>query len=600
MSRLRIGGSAILLLLALAAVAWSAGTPSSAATATDVYYKTEGLVSGPPAPQLSGDDYPRLNLPSIFSENRLWVWFLAQQHLYLGGFVLGALFLVLLFEHCGLIVRKRETAQRFDDLACQTLRLIVLVLALTAIVGGILLFALLALYPDLTGYLGRTFHYSFLMYGLLFFAFSGTVYLYYHTWQWMQARWKVLHAVIGLVANLVGLVFLMLANSWSTFMMSPAGVDQAGHFLGNQWHLLHNALWNPLNVHRFFGNLVFASGVLGAYAAYGALTASNHEDRASYDWRGSVMFITMVLALFTIPFGGYWLLREIYGYRQQMGITLLGGLLAWLNILVVSLMGLLFLGVNYYLWQKIGSEEDAARYRSHVKYVLFLLIASILVYITPHTLIITPDELAAMRGQQHPIVGNFGVESAKQPAVNIMMLVTGWSLLMMLRSRYKIGEQRHTVSDGAIDGLFVAGAMNIIWLGIYGYYIPANVRVGLSVPMVMSTLSVVVMGSVLTVRRVRRLTPMSPSSWGRLSTRGHVALFSIAVTVSWLMGLGGYMRSAVRLFWHVMEISRDTSPWGFTHTIGFATNMITFNVLFFWGIFLLLFWLSKSSMRSTP
>ncbi|HET6674324.1 MAG TPA: hypothetical protein VFG71_03245 [Nitrospiraceae bacterium] len=31
---------------------------------------------------------------------------------------------------------------------------------------------------------------------------------------------------------------------------------------------------------------------------------------------------------------------------------------------------------------------------------------------------------------------------------------------------------------------FAIGALNIIWLAIYGYYIPANVRVGLSVPQV--------------------------------------------------------------------------------------------------------------------
>ena len=40
------------------------------------------------------------------------------------------------------------------------------------------------------------------------------------------------------------------------FMMSPAGVDAEGRYLGNVWHLLHSALWNPLNVHRFLADIM--------------------------------------------------------------------------------------------------------------------------------------------------------------------------------------------------------------------------------------------------------------------------------------------------------------------------------------------------------
>jgi hypothetical protein len=36
---------------------------------------------------------------------------------------------------------------------------------------------------------------------------------------------------------------------------------------------------------------------------------------------------------------------------------------------------------------------------------------------------------------------------------------------------------------------------------------------------------------------------------------------------------------------------RDNSPWAHTHTVGFAANMISFNVLFFWISILFVFWL---------
>jgi len=70
--------------------------------------------------------------------------------------------------------------------------------------------------------------------------------------------------------------------------MSPAGVDEQGRFLGNIWHVIHTALWNPLNVHRILGNMAFGGGVVAAYAAYKFLAAKTDEDRAHYDWMGYI------------------------------------------------------------------------------------------------------------------------------------------------------------------------------------------------------------------------------------------------------------------------------------------------------------------------
>jgi hypothetical protein len=301
----------------------------------------------------------------------------------------------------------------------------------------------------------------------------------------------------------------------------------------------------------------------------------------------------MIFGLFTVPFGGYWLSREIYGFRQQMGITMFGGLIAWMNIILMLLIGVLFAAINYYIWQRIDSIKGTEHYRSYAKYAFFILVVCILVYITPHTLVMRPLELKAIGGQQHPIVGNFGVESSKQTAINIMMVVTTGSLLLLWRSRYRLADRIQGVVDPALAGLFFAGTANIIWLGIYGYFIPANVRVGLSIPMVLSTASIILFGSVMTLVSVQRAKLVTSLSWGNLSVRGYYALLFMAVTITWIMGVGGYMRSALRLFWHVLEIMRDNSPWGFTYPIGFAANMITINALVFWSVLLFLFWLQK-------
>jgi hypothetical protein len=387
---------------------------------------------------------------------------------------------------------------------------------------------------------------------------------------------------------------MMLANSWGTFMMSPAGVDAQGRFLGNYWHVLHNALWTPLNIHRITGNIILGASVMAAYAAYQARTARIQRDRAYYDWMGYVSFLIMVFAIFTVPFGGYWLSREIYSYKQLMGIIMFGGLLAWWGVILVFLIGALFVAINYYLWQRIEATGETERYRHYAKYVFFILLVCFLVYVTPHTYVMSPSEVEAIGGQQHPILGNFGVESAKQPAINVMTVVTVWSLIMLWQSRYFTETVIYPIGQPTLVGLFLAGAVNILWLGIYGFYVPANTRVGLSVPMVITTLSIIVFGSVLTLRTVFRTKfIIKPMEWGNLSARGYLTLLFIAVTVTWIMGLGGYRRSSLRLFWHATEVFRDNSPWAFTHTVGFAANVITINVLFFWCALLFTFWLAK-------
>ena len=69
-----------------------------------------------------------------------------------------------------------------------------------------------------------------------------------------------------------------------------------------------------------------------------------------------------------------------------------------------------------------------------------------------------------------------------------------------------------------------------------------------------------------------------------------------------MMGLMGYIRVLGQTFWHVNEIMRDNSPWAYTHTVGFAANMISANVLFFWISIMFVFWFgalaAKGSSRS--
>src|SRR5438094_8706391 len=228
------------------------------------------------------------------------------------------------------------------------------------------------------------------------------------------------------------------------------------------------------------------------------------------------------------PGAGYRRMREAYAYRQQMGNTLMGGLLAWLFIIQATMIGILFLSSNYYLWQAMGRMRGAEKYQRYIKYMVFVLVCGFLIFITPHTIVMTPAELKAMGGQQHPVLGNYGVMSAKNGAINTIITTTVLSFIMYQRAN-KIPTVRWApLGNAFLVGLFAMAFINIIWLAIYGYYIPANVRVGLSVPQVASTLSCLFIGVILNSFMLRGAKDTGPIAWGQISVRSQYALIMLA------------------------------------------------------------------------
>jgi cytochrome bd ubiquinol oxidase subunit I len=232
--------------------------------------------------------------------------------------------------------------------------------------------------------------------------------------------------------------------------------------------------------------------------------------------------------------------------------------------------------------------------------MVFVLITCFIVWLTPHTIVMTPAELKAMGGQQHPVLGNYGVMSAKNGAINTIITTTVLSFIMYQRANKIPTVKWASLGNAFLFGLFTMAFININWLAIYGYYIPANVRVGLSVPQVATTLSCLFIGVILNSLMLKGAKDTGPIAWGQISVRSQYALIMLATAFTWMMGLMGYIRSSVRLFWHVNEIMRDNSPWAFTHTIGFGANMISFNVLFFWVTILFVFWLGSLGVKKAP
>src|SRR2546421_699350 len=561
---------------------------------TDIYYGTPGRPASEPAPRLTAGDYPRYG--SV--DSRLAIWVVTQQHTYFGGFVLALPIFCLIIEVMGLLTRDPVAAVRYDRLARDFLRISPIAFSISSLLGVTLVGALLTFYPTFFRYITGVFKSMMGIYAVVFLAESWALYLYYYSWDRLsEGGRKWIHAAIGVVVNVCGTLLLFLANSWVSFMMSPAGVDQAGRFLGNSWHTLHTALWNPFNVHRFLADMMTGGAVVLGYSAFRFLTAENQDQRGYYDWMGYVfLFITMA-ALIPMPFAGYWLMRSVYAFRQQLGVTMMGGMLTWMFVLQAIAVGALFIGANYYLWQGMARLPGSERCRRYIKYILYGFVLSFLVWFTPHTLVLTSEEAKDIGGAQHPVIGNYGVMSAKNGAINTMILLSALSYILYKRASKVITAPWAWTGDLVIGTVFCGALLNVLGVSVYGFYLPANVRVGLSLPQALSTLTALIVGLLVNRAILENAHTVGPIAWGKMPVRGQVTLFLLGMAFTWVMGLMGFIRSSGRLGWHVHEIMRDGSPWVFTPGLGFAAGMVTLNMALFWVLLLGVFLLSPRGLR---
>ena len=460
-------------------------------------------------------------------DSRKLVWFLAQLHLYFGAFVLGVPLFAVIIE----LVGWRNKDKKFDKLAYEFTSLLSVAYATTAAFGGLLAFTLFTLYPTFMGYMAGTFKNIMFIYALLFFGETFCLYLYYYGWDWMSGgdefnkRFqmvmkaiggvilfigvlfllgiggphmrgdtrafmailyiiplgaglyiikdrKSLHVFIGILLNIFGTAIMQMANSWAGFMMGPAGVTEKGDFLGSTWTAFDNHLASPIAIHRMLGNLAFGGLVAGAYAAVKFIGSKTEEDKAHYDWMGYISNFVAIAGLIPLPFAGYYLGREVYSTSAVMGNNMMGGDFSWTFIIQAMLVGSLFLISNYYLWSGMTRIPGAERYYGYIKFMLALIIISFAIWLTPHNLPLTGDEVGKMGGSAfHPTLKYFGLMPAKNAVVNLIILSTFFSFLLYRRGnkgeRVPISKQGNTAKITIIIG----GLAAIAIIGQYAIYL---------------------------------------------------------------------------------------------------------------------------------
>lgn len=588
--------------------------------------------------------------------SRVAIWITAQVHLMFAAFMLGVPMFAVVVEYIGI----RTGDQRFDDLAREFTKLVQVAASTTAVFGALLTFLLFTLYPHYMSRLTDVFLPTMIVYPLLFFGEIFALYLYWYTWDRLRSpRGKRWHLFIGILLNVFGTVLMFVANAWLTFSISPESggehlYNATGDFTGTLWQAINNATWMPINIHRIIANVAFGGAIVGMYAALRFLNAKGDQERAHYDWMGYVGNFIAVIGLIPLPFAGYWLGREIYAFNQQMGVTMMGGFLSWLWILQAMLIAVIFLSANYYLWIGMSRIEGGERYTGTIKWLLLVLTIGVLVWATPHNPVVTAEEQALIGGAFHPLLGVLGVMSAKNTAVNIMILTTFLSFLFYRRAGK--GQPRPFAGRARTAGIVLAGAVLVclvlvlspvayllreglseasqflraglsafhglaifagavltikgkgkagqwlilgsaafvvVFFGVYGYFVEAVVRIGFSVYQVLAVLTALISVSTIDVLLYWDAPSIGTIKWGDMPVRSQYILILLAVTFTWLMGLMGYARNAIRQHWHIYQVVQDTSVDAFSPTLGFAARVISVCVLLFLGLVGFIFWLGN-------
>ena len=556
------------------------------------------VVMVPAFAQQDATDVEYRHFPKIGSRSAAWI--AAQLHLLFGSFILGVPMFAVVIEFVGMKTKDK----RYDKMAQEFIKLCMGAFSTTALLGGVLVFVLIWCYPKFMNKLTGIFGPSMIFYVILFFGETFTLYLYSYGWDRMQgAVSKMWHLFLGVLLNVFGTAIMFVSNAWLTYQTSPAimGPDhkpiplhdeETGEFIGTLWQAVNNYTWMPVNIHRLIGNIAFGGAIVGAYAAFRFLVAKTKEDKAHYDWMGYTGNFIALCGLIPLPFAGYWLGREIYMFNNTMGINMMGSLFSWLFIIQAVMIGVLFIGANYYLWSgmtRIKGGEIYARYRP---YMVAIIVICVAVWMTPRTLIMSPKEMAAMGGTNHPLVGFFGLMTAKNTVVNIIILTTFLSFLFYRRSGKTPTARWSKIGNIGIAVVFALAVSAIIAIGLAGFKVESDFRVNILTPVqVLIALAVMIAVTVTDLIMYRKAMHSNDINWGQMTDRSQYVLILLAITFTSLMGLMGYARSGLRENWHIFGVMPDTSPDSFTPLLGDAVNVIAIIMVIFFALVGFIFWI---------
>lgn len=501
---------------------------------------------------------PSIEFP--YTGNRTGVWIVAQLHILFAGFILGAPIFIVISEWLG--YRKQDP--RYDRLAKEVTKVTVILYSMTALTGGLFIFVLLATYPQFTTWLINHFFLIFaVIYPLLFIGETIVLYLYFYTWDVLKGEKKGRHIAIGVLLNLIGTITLFVIDGPTSFMNTPAKATEGISLVdfiqtASLWDKIFNYSWIPMNLHRLVGNVTFGGFIAGLIAAYMYMGAKKEEDRAYYDWMGFVGNLIGVGALLFLPFMGYLYAYELCDYDASICPYMMADQLSMFFEMQGAMVGLIFLGSNYYIWLSMKRVEGVERVRMSLLTVL-VMVALPFVMTYTWTLFPAPDPkslavliplilIPVVLGRFVPLT----VSSRTVIKVGFLMVVIGNAIWMtphgFVATQALATEHLELPSDWS-------------WLAL----MPAKNSAAFTL------VFVTVVNYILYNRAIRQGTIV----WGKIDFAAQFVLVFLAFSMIWTMGLMGAIRSLLRKYFHTYNLVPDFTAESFTPTLSYSAWTVT-------------------------
>jgi cytochrome d ubiquinol oxidase subunit I len=501
---------------------------------------------------------PSVEFP--YTGNRTGVWIVAQLHILFAGFILGAPIFIVISEWLG--YRKQDP--RYDRLAKEVTKVTVILYSMTALTGGLFIFVLLATYPQFTTWLINHFFLIFaVIYPLLFIGETIVLYLYFYSWDALKGEKKGRHIAIGVLLNLIGTITLFVIDGPTSFMNTPAKATEGVALVdfiqtAPLWDKIFNYSWIPMNLHRLVGNVTFGGFIAGLIAAYMYMGAKKEEDRAYYDWMGFVGNLIGVGALLFLPFMGYLYAYELCDYDASICPYMMADQLSMFFEMQGAMVGLIFLGSNYYIWLSMKRVEGVERVRMSLLTVL-VMIALPFVMTYTWTLFPAPDPkslavliplilIPVVFGRLVPLT----VSSRTVIKIGFLMVVIGNAIWMtphgFVATQALSTEQLELPSDWS-------------WLAL----MPAKNSAAFTL------VFVTVVNYILYNRAIRQGTIV----WGKIDFAAQFVLVFLAFSMIWTMGLMGAIRSLLRKYFHTYNLMPDFTSESFTPTLSYSAWTVT-------------------------
>jgi cytochrome bd-type quinol oxidase subunit 1 len=255
------------------------------------------LQEGPGTLDLPALDFAWLGTRSIVGIVMLIHMFFAQLFV---GFIIGS----PLLQAWG--VRKGNA--HMQRLSHGLDRFNVLTFSIGATFAGMFLVLIVGFYPRVTSALFTHFFWFFptLAMGAMVLTLL-LLYLYHY-------RTQRRSIVAGLGAAFFILVWQAILTGVDTFMVTggeageptlQSGGDLSFSSLGEALGSIFNPMFIPLDLHRTFGNLSWPAFAVAAWAAFRYRGAKSAEDKAFYDWAGSMGVMWGTIFLLLQPFAGF-------------------------------------------------------------------------------------------------------------------------------------------------------------------------------------------------------------------------------------------------------------------------------------------------------